>query len=821
MGSANTTTRLHRFFRYLNATLFVGAVTALGVMGGTYVEVRKDLPDPENIEAYRPRLTTQIFSTERRPDGTEGHTLLARIFREDREPEDLRNIPQALLDATIAIEDRPFRRHRGIDPKGIMRAVVVNLRRHSMAQGGSTITQQLARNMWLTQEKTVPRKLKEMLLAAELERRFSKDEILEMYLNEVYYGHGAWGIKRAAGLFFDKEPKDLTLAQCALLAGLPRSPIYYSPYDYPERAHGRRTQVLLAMLQQGYIDRKQFKEADAEQIRSALVPLRKQGETVLRAPWFTHMVIRHLCNQYGEEAVYAGGLQVYTTLDYRLQKIAEKELTRGITALRSDGAIRGGLVGQGALASVEVRTGNVVALVGGVGPFEKLWYNRAHPGPPSYGRQPGSSMKPYIWATALEYGYGPDSVFSADPISIPLGNGRYYSPKNYSPRQGGSYTLRRALAESVNLVSVRIVRKLGVETVQKKASEILNIPQERLRPYYSLALGASELSPLEQATGYATFANGGLRPTRNFIRRITTWNGELILEAQPQLTRVLRTDTAISMISMLRGVVTSGTGTRANLSGYAACGKTGTTNSGRDVWWVGFTPDLSTAVWVGNDDNAPMPRGTGGGFCAPIWARYMKQALDLLEAHGEYPQGSGVHATKSGEGAEKKDEKTTRHVTVCAASGGLATPYCPATVEKTLEPGTPTPGRCKAHGPHGGEDGEGGERPGTPAAGPAGGGGKTYTIETITQDMMDAVQDLAEEEAQRIADKAEGGAPLRPAVPVIDRQLATYLNAEPEALKDVDVRAKFATLRFISDAVKESLESMRKYVESPEGSVMP
>lgn len=711
MSQATALQTYSRFFRYVNAAILACTFAGLGFMGGLYVEVLKDLPDPENIEAYRPRLTTQIFSTDIYPNGQEKHTLLARLYREDREPEELRNIPLALQQATIAIEDRPFYRHRGIDPKGIIRAALVNLRTKSMAQGGSTITQQLARNMWLTQEKTIPRKLKEIALAIELERRFSKDEILEMYLNEVYYGHGAWGIKRAARLFFNVEPRELTLAQCALLAGLPRSPVYYSPYEHLENAYARRRQVLWAMYQQGYITRQQYEEANKEPIETKLAPLRKPGEAVLRAHWFTHMVIRHLCDQLGEQLVYEGGLQVYTTLDYRVQKIAEEELTRGVEALRRQGAIKRGLVGQGALVCVEVRTGNVLALVGGVGPFEKLWYNRAHPGPPTYGRQPGSSIKPYIWATALEYGYGPESVFSGDPISIYLGNGRYYTPKNYSPRQGGNYTLRRALADSVNLVSVRLVKKLGIETVRRKAAEILNIPLWRLRPYYSLALGASELSPLEQAVGYATFASGGLRPTRNYIRRITTWEGEVLYEAQPQLVRVLRPETAISMISMLRTVVTSGTGTRAHIPGYPVCGKTGTTNDGRDVWWVGFTPDLCAAVWIGNDDNTPMPRGTGGGFCAPIWARFMKRTLELLQLHGEYPQGSGVRATKEGM-AEKESpagEKGPRTVTVCVASGGLATPYCPETVERTLPAGAKMPRVCRLHGPPRGalESGEG------------------------------------------------------------------------------------------------------------------
>jgi penicillin-binding protein 1A len=689
-----------KLFRYLNAAIIIGAVTTLGFLGGTYVEVRRDLPDPENIEAYRPRSTTQIFSTEVHPDKTETHTLLARVFKEDREPEELRNMPLALRQATIAIEDRPFYRHRGIDPKGIIRAALVNLRTHSWQQGGSTITQQLARNMWLTREKTIPRKLKEMLLAAELERRFSKDEILEMYLNEVFYGHGAYGVKRAARLYFNQSPKYLTLAQCALLAGLPQSPIAYSPYQYPKRAKQRRHNVLLAMLRQGVISREQYQDADKEQIQGSLAPLKEGGVRAFLAPYFTHSVIRQLCEQY--PGVYEGGLQVYTTLDIRAQKIAEEELVKGVESLRQRGAILSGLQGQGALCAVDPHTGNVLAMVGGVGPYSQTQFNRCDPGPPAYGRQPGSSFKPYIWATALEYGYGPSSTFSGGPLSIPIGNGTYYTPKNYTPRQGGTYTLRNALAQSVNLVSVRIVRKLGVETVRAKATEMLGIPVERVRPFYSMALGANELSTLEQAIGYSTFATGGLRPKPNFIQRITTWDGQEIYNAVPEQVRVIRSDTAVSMISMLRGVVTSGTGRRADISGYSVCGKTGTTNSGRDVWWVGFSPDLSAAVWVGNDNNAPMPQGSGGGFCAPIWARFMKRTLDELKLDGEYPKGSGVQAKKkserSSDGSHTSDDTGGRTVTVCASSGGLATPYCPETAERTLKAGARGPGRCRAHG---------------------------------------------------------------------------------------------------------------------------
>lgn len=616
-----------------------------------------------------------------------------------------------------------------------MRALVVNMRTHSMTQGGSTITQQLARNMWLTREKTIPRKLKEMLLAAELERRFSKDEILEMYLNEVYYGHGAYGAKRAARLLFNTTPQKLTLAQCALLAGLPRSPIAYSPYEAPQRAKSRRHQVLLAMLNQEYITPEQFKEAEGEQLQSKLAPLRERGVAAFAAPYFTHMIIRSLCHQYGEDQVYGGGLQVYTTLDMRAQKIAEEELTRGVESLRRQGAIRRGLVGQGALAAVEVKTGNVLAMVGGVGPYAKVQYNRAHPARAPWGRQPGSSFKPYVWTTALENGYGPSSTFSGSPITINVAGSKPYSPKNYSPRQGGSYTLREALAQSVNLVSVRIVKKVGIETVRQKATEMLNIPLERIRPFYSLALGANEVSPLEQATGYCTFANGGMRPTRNFIRRITTWSGEVIFEPRPELYQVIRRESAMSMLAMLRYVVTSGTGRRAAVSGYTVGGKTGTTNSGRDVWWVGFSPDISAAVWVGNDNNAPMPRGSGGGFCAPIWARFMKRTCDAMDLHGEFPQGSGITSSKRGGGDRERraddDQRTSRTVTVCVSTGRRATPYCPATAERTFAPGQGTPGVCTAHSPRGGahdDDGGNGTNHARPGSSGGSGGGASYTV---------------------------------------------------------------------------------------------
>lgn len=700
------------FYRYLNAFILVCCFIATGLGAGALLALRKTLPPAEELTAYRPQLTTAVYSTEVDEDGKQTHTLLGRVYKENRETVEFQDIPLTLRQATIAIEDRPFYDHRGIDPKGMLRALVANIRRGRLSQGGSTITQQLVRNMWLTHQKTVDRKIREIMLALEIERKYSKDEILEMYLNEVYYGHGAYGCRTAAKMFFNKDVSDLNLAECALLAGLPQSPISLSPYDHPQRTKARRRQVLQAMTEMEYISSDEAAQADQHQIRASLAPLRERGITAFQAPYFTHFVVRQLCDMYGVEAVYQGGLRIYTTIDMNLQTVAEKELTEQVLSLRRRGSLRGNGEGQGALACVEVKSGSVLAMVGGVGDYSKNQYNRAQPGPPTYGRQPGSSFKPYVWATALENGYGPSSVFSADPLTWGSG-ANAWSPKNYSPSQGGNYSLRSALAGSVNLVSVRIVRKLGVRKVQRMAASILGLPEERIEAVPAMALGVSNLSPVEQAIGYCTFASGGYQTTPRYVSRIENSRGDLLVEFAPRRKRVITEATAVSMISMMRSVVTSGTGRRASISGYPVCGKTGTTQSGRDVWWVGYTPDLSCAVWIGNDNYThAMRSASGGGFCAPVFASFMKQALKSRGCDGEYPEGAGVRITKRSEASEKhndEDEKprddTTRTVTICTESNGLATPYCPSTAERTLSPGQAAPAVCRIHGRGAGSSG--------------------------------------------------------------------------------------------------------------------
>jgi len=707
--------RFSRGLRYLNAFVLIAAVSGAGFFAGAVARIRSALPPSEQLASYMPHVTTEIYSTERQKDGTESHTLLARFYKEDRTPVSLKDIPLALQQATIAREDRRFYQHRGVDPRGILRAMRQNLgvffHGGEYTQGGSTITQQLARTIWLTREKTVARKLKEILLALELERRFSKDEILEMYVNEVNYGHGAYGVKTAAGLFFGKDLRDLTLGECSLLAGLPQRPAFYSPYTNPQAAKARRRSVLNWMVHEGYLTARQAQDADAEPIQSHLVKLRERGVTSYRALYFTFRVRDDLIRRFGWDIVYQGGLRVYTTLDWRLQQAAEEELRQQVEGLRAGGQIRGKLVGQGALACVEVRTGRVLAMVGGVGPYKDLQYNRADPGMPPWGRQPGSSFKPYIYAAALESGFGPESYMSGvQSISLPKGDGSYWHPKNYNTGQEHMWSLSGALAWSVNLVAIRLLREVTVDKAVRYASRLMDIPESRFEGsrYLSLALGTANISPLEQASGFAVFANGGLRAERTFVDRIDDYRGNVLRQVQPKTEQVIKPETAISMIQMLNGVITSGTGsTIAGYVNFPAGGKTGTTQGGCDAWWAGFTPDLSAAVWIGNEDNTPMYGASGSGFCAPVWARFMRRAIDLLGCKGQFPKGTGVTGWRRGQQEEKKTD--TKTYTVCEESGGLATENCPATKQITLPKDKPPPPRCTLHGGPAvpGEDGGG------------------------------------------------------------------------------------------------------------------
>jgi len=732
-----TVDRVGRLFRYVNALVLVCLVSGLSWLAGAMASARKALPDAASLDTYHPKLTTTIWSSRRGPDGTLlRDEVLGTIFTEDREHIDLRDVPDSVIHATVALEDHEFWAHRGVSARGILRAAKANLLRQRVAQGGSTITQQLARAVWLNKERSLRRKLKEALLALELERKFSKDEILEMYLNEIYYGHGAYGIRTAAKLYFGKEPRELTLGQAALLAGIPQRPQAFDPFLHPAEAKYRRTQVLAAMqryapytgaahrppTQWGQpITAKQAQEAEAEQIQQHLKHLTERGLRIDQAPHFTQRVIQVLSDQFGEDAVRQGGWDVITTLDMRLQRAAEEELADHVRELRREGVLKRGQVngtylGQGALACIEVNTGRVVAMVGGVGPYRTHQYNRADPGCYPWGRQPGSSFKPYVYTVALKLGYGPNSTWSGvQDVSKPGPSGTWH-PQNYTHGQEHSWTMTGALAYSVNLAAIHCIEKVGVDRAVEQAAELMNIPESRFSEhrYESLALGTVNLCPLEQASGYATFASGGLRYDRLYVDRIEDYQGRIVAEYRPRAQRVISREVAASMVEMLRAVVREGTGQNAALDNIPAAGKTGTTTKEWDVWWVGFTPALSCAVWIGNEDNQAMSGAVGGGTrCAPIWASFMRRAYGIGGYQGSFPEGPGVH------GERVADEEAPETVKVCKESGKLATEFCPDTEEVPATDELRSGGKCDLHGPGSGpptvQPVPGGTPPGEPS----------------------------------------------------------------------------------------------------------
>ncbi|MGH2400327.1 MAG: transglycosylase domain-containing protein, partial [bacterium] len=465
-----------------------------------------------------------------------------------------------------------------------------------------TITQQLARNIFLTQKRLFSRKLAEMMLAVEIERRLTKTEILERYLNQVYFGQGAYGVEMAARVYFGKHAKDLTLAESAMLAGLIRAPSRYSPHQSPELAKAQQRIVLQRMTDLRYITREQAINAFERPI-----PLAEEGNAGLigiRAPYFVSYVLPYLLQRYGEDVVYNGGLRVYTTLDIRMQRAAEKAIRDGL-----DGAERAKLkVTQGALVALDPQTGFIRAMIGGYD-FEKSQFNRAW----QARRQPGSAFKPFIYTTAIANRMTTTKIIVDEPVTYEIVGAiqseRIWKPRNYEGRFSGPVTLRAALERSINIPAIKTISELGPQTVIAYARRMgITSP---LQPHLSLALGSNEVTPLEMASAFGTLAALGVRAEPIAIAKITTRDGQVLEDNTPRRDLVLSADVAYVMVDMMKGVIARGTGRSAAI-GRPAAGKTGTTDDYRNAWFIGFTPHLSTAVWLGNDDNTPMRRVVGG-----------------------------------------------------------------------------------------------------------------------------------------------------------------------------------------------------------------
>ncbi len=689
-----------------------------------YWELTTNLPPIDKLAQYRPPVATEIFAD----DGT----VIGEFYLEKRYLLPIERIPPRVRNAFIAAEDDTFYEHGGVDPISIVRAFVNNVAAGGKVQGGSTITQQVVKSLLLSPKKSYERKLKEVILAMRLERQFSKDEILYLYLNHIYLGASAYGVAAAAQEYFGKRVDELSVAEAALLAGLPQAPSRYSPFRHWRRARARQHYVIDRMVAAQFIT-----PADADAARREPIALASRSGSYKTAPYYVEHVRRLLEERYGETAAYAIGLRVHTALNLDMQRAAEVAVRDGLAELaarehygaairhldppeveaflraqraamsgaaaehgrvyeavvvgdlpavkgrppqppgvrvkigasagvvRLDAAtqaqhkpLRAGdvvqvrladipataagpefvqateSVVQGALLAIDPHTGDVKAMVGGTD-FDTSQFNRAV----QSARQPGSSFKPLVYAAALDRDFTPASVIVDGPVSFRSGNG-YWTPQNYENRYFGPTTLRNALTFSRNVVTVKLANQIGVKPLIKYVRRFgITSPME---PNLSLALGSAEVTLSELASAYTAFANGGQRAEPRFITRVTDGQGALIDDATPRVTAAISPETAYIVTSMLHSVIERGTGQRAKELGRPAAGKTGTTNDLNDAWFVGYTPQLLTGVWVGFDEKRALgSKETGGRVAAPIWTQFMTRALEN-EPVLDFPVPEGI-----------------------------------------------------------------------------------------------------------------------------------------------------------------------------------
>lgn len=554
------------------------------------------LPPISQLKQYEPTLLSQVVSSDDVVIRTFGSYKYRKVSIND--------IPTNLKEAIIATEDKNFYHHRGFDIIALMRSVVKNVKAKRMAQGASTITQQLARILFLSQEKTIDRKIKELVIAYRLEKTLPKDEILEMYLNNVYLGEGAYGVAAASEIYFNKEVEDLKLEEAALIAGLPQAPSAYSPYQNMQYARERRAMVLGRMLAEGFITQEEYETANNSPIR---VNSNRKPYSQNKAPYFTDYVLEELKEKVGmtEQEVIQGGYKIYTTLNYSYQKAAE----RGMNANLAKWNLRRPYQ-QAALVSFDVVDGKILAYIGGKD-YQRSQFDRVRLAI----RQPGSSFKPFVYAAAVERGYNPTQIVHDAPTRI--GN---WAPRNYNNKYRGSIPLWKALAVSSNSISVQLIKAVGVDAVRDMARRLgINTP---IVHDPTIALGSCGVKLFEITNAYGVFANGGVKVQPYAVDRIETSTGKVIYQATPNSRRVMDIRSVSYMVEMLKKVVEQGTAKVAQI-GVPAAGKTGTTDSYRDAWFVGFTPNVVTGVWVGNDNNTPNGGITGGTAPASIWKEYM------------------------------------------------------------------------------------------------------------------------------------------------------------------------------------------------------
>jgi penicillin-binding protein 1A len=673
----------------------------LGTIAGLLMVYSTDLPQISDLERYRPSTITELYDDHGRRIGS--FALQRRVLAT------YDDFPRVLRDAILSTEDKNFEKHLGINFWRVMGATYRDISSGSRAQGASTLTMQLSRNLFLSPERHFSRKIQEAILALQIERHFTKQQIFTMYCNQIFLGHGVYGFEAGAEYYFNKHARDLTLEEAALLAGLPKAPVYYSPINYPERALKRRNLVINNMLEDGKITA----EA-AGRAKTAPLALHIQPENS-PAPYFVEEVRRYLEKKYGADEVHEGGLRVYTSLDLDLQRAATHAVLDGlaayerrhgwqgqlkniaqanqslskyqdpdwqvplapgdyvhavvvdiglqfsklkfgrysaslgpaelawtgrklpgslflpgdivyvkILALNNDGSARVSLEQdsgvQGALLAIDNASGDIKAMVGGRD-YEESKFNRATQAQ----RQAGSSFKPFVFTAAIDQGAAPDDVILDAPTTF-LSGGTPYTPHNFDHKFEGNITLRHALAESRNVPAVKLAQKVGIPGVADYARRFgITSP---LPPFLPTALGAADLTLMEQASAYTVFPNDGIRIEPHYIIKVTDYEGHILEQDYPDAKDVISRRTARVMVSLLEGVVEHGTGAAARKLNHPVAGKTGTTNDYTDAWFIGFTPSLTCGVWVGYDEKKNLGENeTGGHTALPIWIDFMREAI--------------------------------------------------------------------------------------------------------------------------------------------------------------------------------------------------
>lgn len=637
--------------------LFIVLALTAGLIGGAsgfIIFSMGDLPEIELLEEYRPSITSRVY--------TDTNRLLAEFYLENRTPVELTDIPEMLTKALMAAEDSRFYQHHGLDVRGIARAMYRNLRARRIMEGGSTLTQQLAKVLFLSPDRTFSRKFKEMALALRIEQRYTKQEILLLYLNQIYFGTGAYGVEAAARIYFGKPARDLNLAECAMLAGLPRSPKRYSPFKAPAGALARRAYVLSRMTRAGLITQTQADDAAKE-------PLPVSPTTTARGSdsYVVEYIRQKIEERFGSSILYSGGLNIYTSINDQFQEYAKQAVKTGLQQVEARHRQRSGHPRpplQGALIAIEPSTGHILAMVGGRD-YAESQFNRAVQ---AY-RQPGSAFKPLIYAEAIERGFGPSDLLDDSPMTVKLDRNKNWTPENFSRRFQGAVTLRRALTKSLNVPTVRLLDTLGIEqTVQFARSMGIRSP---VAPYLSMALGSSDVTLFELTSAYSVLANHGVRIEPVAILQVSDSTGRVLFASDALPAQVVRPETAYIMTNLLRGVVERGTARKARELGRPVAGKTGTANDYRDAWFIGYTPGLVAGVWVGYDDHRTIgPRETGARAALPLWLDFMKKALDGRESE-EFTAPEGLVLRQ-----------------IDAATGLLSTEKCKDIIREAYVPGT-------------------------------------------------------------------------------------------------------------------------------------